>query len=417
MNVLSLSSLALTLLCAVPGHLASPAPQPEAHHPALSSRSVLPAASYSVALSKKVPRRKAKVDALAALRGGVVSRNAYTTVPLAGSNMDTDYLVNVTIGGQNFSLVIDSGSSDTWVPQAGFSCFNLTGSPVPQTTCNFGSTGFNPNSSKTFELYQNVSFNQTYGTSEYVAGPIALETVSIGGLEVSRQVVPIPNVAAWTGDGVLSGILGLAFPNVTSLFNTSDPTTASIKKPYSTLHLVTTRADFSIALDRPTTEQAETDLYTPNLGLLAFGGIAPVPVIHNTSVTFFWYTLPIDSYNFPGSENIPEARNASLGNGTTVLDTGTAVNLVPAPVAAGYAAAFAPPAELVTVSGATLYAAQCNATVPQFSVTIGGQAFSMDPRDQLAQGGPLIASDFHLLGDSFLRNVVATWIQSTGRLL
>jgi hypothetical protein len=62
-----------------------------------------------VAFSKKVPRRKAKVDALAALRGSVVSRNAYKTVPLAGSNLDTDYLVNVTIGGQNFSLVIDSG--------------------------------------------------------------------------------------------------------------------------------------------------------------------------------------------------------------------------------------------------------------------------------------------------------------------
>ncbi|KAJ7301893.1 acid protease [Mycena albidolilacea] len=445
MNILSLSSLALALFCAVPGHLASPGTQPDAHHPALYSRSVLPAASYSVAFSKKVPRRKAKVDALAALRGSVVSRNAYKTVPLAGSNLDTDYLVNVTIGGQNFSLIIDSGSSDTWVPQAGFSCFDLTGSPVPQTTCNFGSTGFNPNSSKTFELYQNVSFNQTYGTSEYVAGPIALETVSIGALEVSRQVVPIPNVAAWTGDGVLSGVLGLAFPNVTSLFNTSDPTTASIKNrilydPFFFTAVKQNKVEhpyFSIALNRPTAEQAENDLYTPNLGLLAFGGIAPVPVIHNTSVTvpvlaypptiaeskrqFFWYTLPIDSYNFPGSENIPEARNASLGNDTTVLDTGTAVNLVPAPVAAGYAAAFGPPAELITVSGVTLYAAQCNATVPQFSVTIGGQAFSMDPRDQLvpfgndtcvlgtqAQGGPLIASDFHLLGDSFLRNVVAT---------
>ncbi|KAJ7798925.1 acid protease [Mycena olivaceomarginata] len=429
MNVLSLSSLAFTLLCAVPGHLASPAPQPHTHHPALSSRSVLPAASYSVAFSKKVPRRKAKVDALSALCGGIVSRHPYTTVPLAGSNMDTDYLVNVTIGGQNFSLVIDSGSSDTWVPQAGFSCFNLTGGP----------------------LYQNVSFNQTYGTSEYVAGPIALETVSIGGLEVSRQVVPIPDVAAWTGDGVLSGVLGLAFPNVTSLFNTSDPTTASTKNrilydPFFFTSVKQKKVEhpyFSIALDRPTTEQAETDLYTPNLGLLAFGGIAPVPVIHNTSVTvpvlaypptaaeskrqFLFYTLSIDSYNFPGSENVPEARNASLGNGTTILDTGTGVNLVPAPVAAGYAAAFDPPAELVTVSGLTFYAAQCNATVPQFSVTIGGQAFSMDPRDQLvpfvndtqgdvtcvlgtqAQGGPDIGSDFHLLGDTFLRNVVATF--------
>ncbi|KAJ7861701.1 acid protease [Mycena olivaceomarginata] len=426
---------------------------PDAHHPALSSRSVLPAASHSVAFSKKVPRRKAKVDALSAFRGGVVSRHTYTTVPLAGSNLDTDYLVNVTIGRQNFSLIIDSGSSDTWVPQAGFSCFNLTGSPVPQTTCNFGSTGFNPNSSKTFELYQNVSFNQTYGTSEYVAGPIALETVSIGGLEVSRQVVPIPDVAAWTGDGILSGILGLAFPNVTSLFNTSDPTMASYTSnhiPYDPFFFTAVKQKkvehpyFSIALNRPTAEQSETDLYnTPNLGLLAFGGIAPVPVIHNTSVTvpvlaypptaaeskrqFLFYTLSIDSYNFPGSENVPEARNASLGNGTTIVDTGTAVNLVPAPVAAGYAAAFDPPAELVTIAGLTLYVAQCNATVPQFSVTIGGQAFSMDPRDQLvpfgndtqgdvtcvlgtqAQGGPDIGSDFHLLGDTFLRNVVATF--------
>ncbi|KAJ7741739.1 aspartic peptidase domain-containing protein [Mycena olivaceomarginata] len=435
MNVLSLSSLALTLFCAVPGHLASPAPQPDAHHPALSGRSVLPAASYSVAFSKKVPRRKAKADALSALRGGVVSRHAHTAVPLAGSNLDTDYLVNITIGGQNFSVIIDSGSADTWVPQAGFSCFNLTGSPVPQTTCNFGTNGFDTNASKTFEPYQNVSFNQTYGTAESVAGPIAFDTVSIGEMEVSRQVVPIPNVAAWTGDGILSGILGLAFPNLTSLFNTSDPTTATTINhiPYDPFFFTAVKQKkfehpyFSIALNRPTAEQAEVDLYTPDLGLLAFGGIAPVPVIHNTSVTvpiqaypptaaegdqqFLYYTLPIDSYNFPGSENVPEAHNASLGNGTTILDTGTAINLVPAAVAAGYAAAFDPPAQLSTIAG---------------SSTIGGQAFSMDPRDQLvpfvndtqggvtcvlgtqAQGGPDIGSDFHLLGDTFLRNVVAT---------
>ncbi|KAJ7861676.1 aspartic peptidase domain-containing protein [Mycena olivaceomarginata] len=419
MNVLSLSSLVLTLFCAVPGHLASPAPQPDAHHPALSSRSVLPAASHSVAFSKKVPRRKAKVDALSAFRGGVVSRHTYTTVPLAGSNLDTDYLVNVTIGGQNFSLIIDSGSSDTWVPQAGFSCFNLTGSPVPQTT-----------------------FNQTYGTSEYVAGPIALETVSIGGLEVSRQVVPIPDVAAWTGDGILSGILGLAFPNVTSLFDTSDPTMASYTSnhiPYDPFFFTAVKQKkvehpyFSIALNRPTAEQAETDLYTPNLGLLAFGGIAPVPVIHNTSVTvpvlaypptaaeskrqFLFYTLSIDSYNFPGSENVPEARNAPSATAPPSSTRAPRSTSSPHPS----------PRELVTIAGLTLYVAQCNATVPQFSVTIGGQAFSMDPRDQLvpfgndtqgdvtcvlgtqAQGGPDIASDFHLLGDTFLRNVVATF--------
>ncbi|KAJ7798948.1 acid protease [Mycena olivaceomarginata] len=285
-------------------------------------------------VSKKVPRRKAKADALSALRGGI---QAVTWTPTT--------LVNVTIGGQNFSLVIDSGSSDTWVPQAGFFLF---------------------------QSYQQSGtaddLNQTYGTSEYVAGPIALETVSIGGLEVSRQVVPIPDVAAWTGDGVLSGVLGLAFPNVT-VFSTPPTQLRRLRK--------------------------NRILYDPFFFTAVKQKKPTPPTIAESKWQFFWYALPIDSYNFPGSENIPEARNASLGNDT-------AVNLVPAPVAAGYAAAFDPPAELVT-------------------------AFSMDPRDQLvpfgndtqgdvtcvlgtqAQGGPDIASDFHLLGDTFLRNVVATF--------
>ncbi|KAF7342195.1 Acid protease [Mycena venus] len=458
MSLTSLLPIALTLLCVVPGHVANPAP----HYPALSppiTRSpggALPAAPYSVAFSKKVPRRKEKINALSALCGHSGSGNgakpgSQITVPLAGSNFDSDYLVNITIGGQNFSLIIDSGSADTWVPQQGFQCFNLTGSPVPSATCNFGTTGFDVNMSKTFEPFPNVSFNITYGTSEFVAGPVGFDTVSVGGLEVSRQVVPIPNVAAWTGDGILSGIIGLAFPDETSVFNTTDPTTASTQNqiPYDPFFFTAVKQKkveqpfFSVALNRPTPEQEEHDAYDPNLGILAFGGIADVPVLHNTSTTvsvqtfpsnatgadgkFFFYTIPIDSYNFPGSENVPEARNASLGNGTTILDTGTALNLIPGPVAAAYAAAFDPPAELTSAAGLTLYVAQCNASVPPFSVTIGGQAFSVDPRDQLlpvvideqgdvacvlgtqARGGPDISGDFHLLGDTFLHNVVTTF--------
>jgi hypothetical protein len=112
------SPLALTLLCVVPGHVANPAP----YYPALSppvARSpggALPAAPYSVAFSKKVPRRKEKINALSALCGHRHGGSGHgakpisqTTVPLAGSNFDSDYLVNITIGGQNFSLILDSG--------------------------------------------------------------------------------------------------------------------------------------------------------------------------------------------------------------------------------------------------------------------------------------------------------------------
>ncbi|KAJ6449783.1 acid protease [Mycena sanguinolenta] len=378
------------------------------------------------------------------------ARNAHT-VPLAGSDFDVNYVVNATIGGQNFTLLIDSGSADTWVPQQGFSCVNLTGSPVPPATCNFGST-FGINASTTFAPFQNVSFNITYGTGSFVAGPtVGFETVSVGGLEVSHQVVPVPNVAGWVSDGIQSGVLGLAFPNLTSLFNTTNPINASAQNqvlydPFFFTAVKENKVDhpyFSIALNRPTPDQQEHDPYDPNLGFLSFGGIAPVPVIHNTSTTvpvqgfssnatgpgdhFFWYAISIDSYNFPGSENVTEARNASLAGGSTIFDTGTALNLVPAPVAAAYAAAFDPPAQLVDIGGLTLYVAPCNATVPPFSVTIGGQAFTMDPRDQLlpvvvdttgdvvcvggtqARGAQGISADFHLLGDVFMRNVVATF--------
>lgn len=118
MNLTSLLPLALTLLCVVPGHVANPAP----HYPALSppvARSpggALPAAPYSVAFSKKVPRRKEKINALSALCGHRHGGSGHgakpvsqTTVPLAGSNFDSDYLVNITIGDQNFSLILDSG--------------------------------------------------------------------------------------------------------------------------------------------------------------------------------------------------------------------------------------------------------------------------------------------------------------------
>jgi hypothetical protein len=155
------------------------------------------------------------------------------------------------------------------------------------------------------------------------------------------------------------------------------------------------RSDFSIALDRGSFEQEEKDTFDPNLGFLAFGGIAPVPVLEN-SVTapiqgfsttqtvlpgsnLFFYTVDVDSYTFPGSDKVVTANN------NTVLDTGTTVNFFPSPVAAAYAAKFSPPAVVNPDTG--LYTIACNATVPDFAVTIGGKSFSIDKRDQILPTG------------------------------
>ncbi|KAJ7214524.1 acid protease [Mycena pura] len=428
------------------------------HHaltPAVRQTGALPRADFSSAITKKTPRRKAKKEALAFLRGKPTVKAASVggkTVPLDGSDFDDEYLTNVTIGGQHFSLIIDTGSSDTWVAQQGFNCFDIDGNPVSQATCEFGTPGFDTQASTTFKPFPNVSFNITYGDGEFLSGPVGFDTVKIGALSVRQQELGFPTLTAWEGDGINTGLIGLAFPDLTSVFNTTDPTQASAANNiiYDPLFVTAVKQRavknpfFSIAINRGTFDQQENDPFDPNLGFLSFGGIAPVPVTGTTvtvpiegySVTtgipssvpnspFFFYTVNVESYTFPGSKRVNTANN------NTILDSGTTLNFVPTDVITAYAARFNPPATLDADVG--LYLVACNATVPEFLVNIGGKSFSVDARDQVLpagtddegniicilgtqDGGPDVAADIFILGDTFLHNVVATFNPIEGQV-
>jgi len=408
---------------------------------------VLPPADFTAAITAKTPRRKSKKAALAALRGKTTPSRAAvagsTTVAVDGSDFDDEYLTNVTVGGQHFSLIIDTGSSDTWVAQKGFNCFDIDGNPQPEATCAFGTPGFNTAASKTFQLFPKVSFNITYGDGEFLSGPVGFETVTIGGMSVVHQEIGVPTLTAWEGDGVNTGLIGLAFPDLTSVYNTTDPTKASAANQlvYSPLFLSAVKQKavkapfFSVALDRGTFNQQENDPFDPNLGFLSFGGIAPVPVV-NTAVTvpiegyslttgdpsngpgsdFFFYTVDVEAYTFPGHSIRPV--------GSPILDTGTTLNFMSTNLTAAYNAQFKPPATLDEDAG--LYIVDCNAKVPEFGVKIGGKTFTIDARDQILpagtddngniicitgtqDGGPDVADNIFILGDVFLHNVVATF--------
>lgn len=56
---------------------------------------------------------------------------------------------------------------------------------------------------------------------------------------MTKQEIGVPNVAATFEDGVTSGILGLAFPALTSVFNTTDPAKLSEDNhlPYNSFFL------------------------------------------------------------------------------------------------------------------------------------------------------------------------------------
>jgi hypothetical protein len=69
---------------------------------------VLPAAQFSVSLSEKVARPAYKTNFLNTLRGSKASTSGAAV--LAGAGNDVQYLADITIGGQSFKVIVDTGS-------------------------------------------------------------------------------------------------------------------------------------------------------------------------------------------------------------------------------------------------------------------------------------------------------------------
>ncbi|KAJ7107916.1 aspartic peptidase domain-containing protein [Mycena epipterygia] len=401
---------------------------------------VLPTADFVLPITSKVPRRESKKKALAALLGKS-SNSSSDIASLAGAAFDHEYLVNITVGGKTFNAILDTGSSDTWVVHEEFSCFDLNGTAVPAATCDFGPAQFNPADSPTFTPFVNATFFVRYGSGESLRGPAGFDTVTAGGLSVSQQEIGVPTLNAFLGDGVSEGVLGLAFPGLTSVYTTNNASEL-VQMQYTPFFLNAMEQKkvknpfFSISLDRATLEQGANDPFDANLGFLAFGGIAPVPVL-KTSVTvpvqgytphmpgvpsnapdaqFLWYTLDIDSFTFRGSSSVITKNN------NTIFDSGSTFNNVHTAVAAAYNAQFNPPA---TLDATGTYVVACNATAPAFAVVLGGTSFEIDPRDQIVvnkdangttfcvsgtqDGGPDVPGNLFALGDVFFHNVVMTF--------
>ncbi|KAI8583381.1 hypothetical protein K450DRAFT_223356 [Umbelopsis ramanniana AG] len=127
--------------------------------------------------------------------------------------MQGAYAIDLSIGtpGQNFSVILDTGSTELWVP--GPSC--------PKTECY--STLFNPQASTTFVattdpislVYGVGSDNGTYGR----------DTVTLGGYQVQNLTFGVISSAAnnsipVVGEPYLNGLLGLAFPSLTYAYKT-----------------------------------------------------------------------------------------------------------------------------------------------------------------------------------------------------
>lgn len=192
----------------------------------------------------------------------------YQNISTAG-DFSTQYAIQCAWDGAPVWLLFDTGSSDTWAVQTGFECTDgFGGSGHGPEACGFGSPtidGFG--GGPIAELH----FLLKYGSGERVVGPMGYSDVSCGGVRVARQQVGLANSTYWHGNNLTVGILGLAYPSLTSAYygrvGNEAPWNSVSYTPFLTSAVTQGAMDpvFSVALVKNSSE-----------GVLAWGGLPPM---------------------------------------------------------------------------------------------------------------------------------------------
>jgi len=371
-------------------------------------------------------------------------------------------LAEISFGSQTFLSVVDTGSSDTWIVHSDFTCVDVnTNQTIPQSRCYFGPQ-YQPGNE--FKQILNENFNITYGDGEYLTGPVGTLPLTLADITVSAQQVSLPNLAAWHGDGITSGIIGLAYPALTANYPGTNPQLDRYCRPgqplescnqiiYSSLintiffEQNLTAPVFAFALSRDDSDSG-------NGGYLSIGGIPDLnavgvknPEFASTPIRtlpqdnqFRYYLIEIDSLvMLPANTPIPEdsqwhaqyttnltnvttaSSNITSGTPTVnetsfnstsrafpasesssyILDSGTTLSFIPSRLVAQYASMFSPPARLDPSTG--FYLVECQAHVPPLGVKIGGKVFWHNFKDLVKQY-------------DYARTTCLTGVQDSGRL-
>ena len=383
---------------------------------------------------KRQPGTSKSSAFLHSLRKGYQVNGVYGVSPLIAINQGQTFLTDIDFAAQSFEAIVDTGSSDTWIVGTGFQCEDFfSGANVTESECAFGATY---DTSSSFELIPNEYFNIIYGDGEVLTGTVGRETVTVAGITVQNQQVAIVETAAWVGDGVSSGLIGLGFPAETSAYYKSDPSEAASQIIYNPLftNMYTegyVSPLFSLAIER------STGTLSPTAGgQLAIGGLPPVSYSHNfASAPFELLTMndanspsgdpqylfyAINASGFVYSASQPKYPNP-FGPPTTnltyqvIIDSGTTLALLPTDVANAVNALFVPPAVYNIEQGD--YVVDCSATPPTFGVRIASQTFFVNGADMIIENGDgTCASGVTdagdgpaVLGDVFLKNVLAVF--------
>jgi hypothetical protein len=144
---------------------------------------------------KKSSSRKAGYLSGIAQGRGPNSKYEYGSTGLISLFIGEEFDTVIKVGGKNFTVIVDTGSSDTWLAETGFSCVDqVTYASEPEATCDFGPLY---TLDKSFNEISNENFNITYGDGEFLNGFMGYEQVEVAGITVPKQEIGVANYAAW----------------------------------------------------------------------------------------------------------------------------------------------------------------------------------------------------------------------------
>jgi len=112
---------------------------------------------------------------------------------------DEEYYGAISIGGQDFEVVFDTGSSNLWVPSSACS------------DCGSSNT-FDPSASSTYSAVDGMSFEIVYGSGS-AEGSVASDIVAIGSLSTEAEFGLITSAKGFSS-GEFDGICGLAYESL-----------------------------------------------------------------------------------------------------------------------------------------------------------------------------------------------------------
>ncbi|KAF2810654.1 acid protease [Mytilinidion resinicola] len=307
-----------------------------------------------------------------------------------------NFSASIRIGNHTLNAVLDTGSSNIWFMTPSTQCADpQTGDPIPSSECGYRGPKYTPDPSS-FMAIPDVHANISYVIGDVMNGIHGVGNVTFGGLQVDYQQLSLATYAKSSYDGPWSGLIGLAYQSITTIYPGVDPSKDipcidSLKATSKNCNLLHYRPLLSTIFQRNLTKPIFAFAMSRSKetgGIMTLGGIpdpndaqinatngpeATVPIEREEGSTeYSEYYIPVDGLNFTGAA-------AGAGKGQYLVDTGTVPNIVPQEQAEAINALFDPPAVYNKTKGGSI--AQCNATAPDISVEIGGQLFGINRKN------------------------------------